>query len=143
MSDNKLFSGSFYGYNKNQVDKYLGKLEESIMEKDDQITELSEKLKKLEGECEKLKIDAGSIDMEKQKIANALLKAEEKASEVIKNVHAQAEEEKRVLEETLEKERERIVDMRTIVKNLRSEVVLMLKNFDSSLSVIESKFDES
>ena len=41
--------------------------------------------------------------MERQKIANALLKAEEKAEEVIRNVHAQAEEEKRALEEMLKK----------------------------------------
>jgi len=114
-----------------------------LAKKDKEIAALKSALTENQKAYDWLKAEAGNLDVERQKIANALLKAEEKAEEVIRNVHAQAEEEKRALEEMLEKERERIVDMRSIVKTLREEVVSMLQHFEVSISAIEEKMKDA
>ena len=147
MTEQKVFTGSLYGYSKNQVKKYIDDLtvefENKLYEKDNVIIELNNRLRDLEAKYEAFKKETGNLNTEKQKIANAILKAEEKAEEIIKNVHNRAEEEKRNLESTIEKERERLVDMRKNVKDLKNQVVTMLKNFESTISNIERKFDES
>jgi chromosome segregation ATPase len=143
MAQDKLFGNALYGYQKNQVDEYVKKMKDELAKKDKEIAALKSALTENQKAYDRLKAEAGNLDVERQKIANALLKAEEKAEEVIRNVHAQAEEEKRALEEMLEKERERIVDMRSIVKTLREEVVSMLQHFEVSISAIEEKMKDA
>jgi chromosome segregation ATPase len=143
MAQDKLFGNALYGYQKNQVDEYVKKMMDELAKKDKEIAALKSTLTENQKAYDWLKAEAGNLDVERQKIANALLKAEEKAEEVIRNVHAQAEEEKRALEEMLEKERERIVDMRSIVKTLREEVVSMLQHFEVSISAIEEKMKDA
>jgi chromosome segregation ATPase len=143
MAQDKLFGNALYGYQKNQVDEYVKKMMDELAKKDKEIAALKSALTENQKAYDWLKAEAGNLDVERQKIANALLKAEEKAEEVIRNVHAQAEEEKRALEEMLEKERERIVDMRSIVKTLREEVVSMLQHFEVSISAIEEKMKDA
>ncbi|MGI6563335.1 MAG: hypothetical protein ACOX3Q_12370 [Clostridia bacterium] len=143
MAQDKLFGNALYGYQKNQVDEYVKKMKDELAKKDKEIAALKSALTENQKAYDWLKAEAGNLDVERQKIANALLKAEEKAEEVIRNVHAQAEEEKRALEEMLEKERERIVDMRSIVKTLREEVVSMLQHFEVSISAIEEKMKDA
>lgn len=143
MAQDNLFGNALYGYQKNQVDEYVKKMMDELAKKDKEIAALKSALTENQKAYDWLKAEAGNLDVERQKIANALLKAEEKAEEVIRNVHAQAEEEKRALEEMLEKERERIVDMRSIVKTLREEVVSMLQHFEVSISAIEEKMKDA
>ncbi|HBN83660.1 MAG TPA: hypothetical protein DDZ89_07420 [Clostridiales bacterium] len=143
MAQEKIFGGALYGYQKSQVDEYIKKMNDEMTKKDKELADLKQVVLEVQNSYNLLKKETGNMDSERQKIAKALLKAEEKADEVIKNVHAQAEQEKRVLEETLEKERERIVDMKTIVKSLKSEVVSMLQHFEGSISAIEGKIEES
>jgi len=143
VAQEKIFGGALYGYQKSQVDEYIKKMNDEMTKKDKELADLKQVVLEVQNSYNLLKKETGNMDSERQKIAKALLKAEEKADEVIKNVHAQAEQEKRVLEETLEKERERIVDMKTIVKSLKSEVVSMLQHFEGSISAIEGKIEES
>lgn len=143
MAQEKIFSGAFYGYQKNQVDEYVKKLNQEMTKKDQEIADLKQVITETQHAYDLLKKEVGNMNLERQKIANALVKAEEKADEIIKNVHDQAEKERKALEDALEKERERIVDMKKIVKSLKSEVVSMLQHFEGSISAIDQKIEES
>jgi len=135
------FESAFKGYNKGQVDDYMKRIEEMLAEKDKEIADLNEKLKITRRAYEAIKDDVGDVDHERKKIAAALLRAEEKADEIIKNVHDKAEKERRELEVSLERERENMVDIKKAVKSLRTEVVSMLQHFEVCLSALDDKID--
>lgn len=138
MPGEKRFRTSFMGgFKKSDVNAYIERIlrefEEKLKEKDDEIAELKSQNKEIKSRYDELHSKENQIEEDRAKIAEVLIKAQEKADLILEDARIAALEEKRQLEESIEKDKERLVDMRREVKAFREAIVNTLKKFDSQL----------
>lgn len=149
MPGEKRFRTSFMGgFKKSDVNTYIEKIlrefEEKLKEKDDEIAVLKSQNKDIKSKYEELQGRENQINENRAKISEVLIKAQEKADLMLEDARIAALEEKRQLEETIEKDKERLVDIRREIKILKDEIVSTLKKYDSQLEtyVQEDQEDE-
>jgi chromosome segregation ATPase len=138
MPGEKRFRTSFMGgFKKSDVNTYIEKIlrefEEKLKEKDDEIAALKSQYKDVKSKYEELQGRENQINEDRAKISEVLIKAQEKADLMLEDARIAALEEKRQLEETIEKDKERLVDIRKEIKTLKDEIVSTLKKYDSQL----------
>lgn len=136
----KRFGTSMFGFKKSDVNSYIEKIlrefEEKLKEKDDEISALKNQSRDIRQKYEELAKKADQINEDRAKIADVLIKAQEKAELMLEDARAQAMEEKKRLEEMIESEREKLVDIKAELKTLKSEVINTLKKYENQLSDI-------
>lgn len=141
MSGEKKFGSSAFGFNKSDVNAYIEKIihefDQRLKEKDDEISNLKLQIREMKTRYESNTQDSQIISKEKERIASALIQAQEKADAIMEDAKARAAEEKTRLEQTLESEREHIIDIKRDVKNIKTQVVDMLLKYQSLLSEVE------
>lgn len=146
MSGEKRFGTSMFGFAKSDVNSYIEKMlrefDEKLKNKDDEIGALKNQLKEVRFKYDELKRNAEQINEDRSKIASILLKAQEKAEEMLEEAKKQALDEKKKLEHLVEEEREKLVDVKGELKTLKSEVVKTLKKYEGQLNSI-TKDDET
>ncbi len=138
MPGEKRFRTSFMGgFKKSDVNAYiekiLGEFDDKLKEKDDEIANLKLQGKDVRAKYEEFQKKSDQINEDRAKIAEVLIKAQEKADLMLENARLEALEEKRQLEATIEQDREKLVDIRQEVKSLKGEIVNMLKRYESQL----------
>ncbi|MEN6315434.1 MAG: hypothetical protein ABFD25_14455 [Clostridiaceae bacterium] len=138
MPGEKRFRTSFMGgFNKSDVNTYIEKIlrefDDKFKEKDDEIASLKNQNKDYKGKYEELMKKSDQINDDRAKIADVLIKAQEKAQLMLEDARMEALEEKKKLEETIEQEKEKLVDIRQEVKILKGEVINTLKKYESQL----------
>lgn len=142
MSGEKRFGSSPFGFNKSDVNAYIEKIihefDQRLKEKDDEISNLKLQIREMKARYESTSQDNQILSKEKERIAGALIKAQEKADAIIEEARARAAEEKARLEQALETERERIIDIKRDIKNIKAQVVEMLTKYQSMVSEIEA-----
>ena len=147
MPGEKRFRTSFMGgFNKADVNTYIEKIlrefDDKLKEKDDETTVLKNQNKEYKFKYEELLKRADQINEDRDKIADVLIKAQEKADLMIEDARAEALDEKKKLEDVIEQERENLVDIRQELKMLKSEVVSTLKKYESQLGTFLKDEDE-
>ncbi len=138
MPGEKRFRTSFLGgFKKSDVNGYIEQLVEEhntkIMAKDKEIENLKNQSKEYRLKFEELSQKSSQIEENRAKIADVLIQAQEKAERMVEDGRIEALEEKKRLEETIEQEREKLVDIRQEIKALKSEVVSTLKKYEDQL----------
>ncbi len=141
MPGEKRFRTSFMGgFKKADVNAYIEKIlrefDDKLKEKDDEIAGLKLQSKDVRTKYEELQKKADQINEDRAKIAEVLIKAQEKADLMLENARIEALEEKKQLEETIEQDREKLVDIRQEVKSLKGEIVNMLKKYETQLGEV-------
>lgn len=147
MPGEKRFRSSFMGgFNKVDVNTYIEKIlrefDDKLKEKDDEIAALKNQGRDYRLKYEELLQKSDQINDDRAKIANVLIKAQEKAALMLEDARVEALEEKKKLEETIEQEREKLVDLRQEIKTLKGEVINTLKKYESQLGTFEKDSDE-
>ncbi|HEX2946363.1 MAG TPA: hypothetical protein VHT96_10455 [Clostridia bacterium] len=148
MPGEKRFRTSFMGgFKKADVNTYIEKIlrefDDKLKEKDDEIAGLKLQSKDVKAKYEELLKKSDQINEDRAKIAEVLIKAQEKAEMMLENARLEALEEKRQLEETIEQDREKLVDIRQEVKTLKGEVVNMLKKYETQLGEVAREEEEA
>lgn len=149
MPGEKRFRTSFMGgFNKTDVNAYIEKIlrefDDKFKEKDDEISSLKNQNKEYKSKYEELLKKGDQINDDRAKIAEVLIKAQEKAQLMLEDARIEALEEKKKLEETIEQEKEKLVDIRQEVKILKGEVVNTLKKYESQLgSYVKDEGEEA
>ncbi len=142
MSGEKKFGSSAFGFNKSDVNAYIEKIihefDQRLKEKDDEISNLKLQIREMKTRYETTSQDSQFLSKEKERIAGALIQAQEKADAIMEEARARAAEEKVRLEQTLENERERIIDIKRDVKSIKTQVVDMLTKYQSLMSEVEA-----
>jgi cell division initiation protein len=140
MSGEKRFRKSFFGYRKQDVNSYIEKVvgdyDIKLNENEEEIALLNRQIKELKTKYEEIlsKSDKkGLIDL-------ALISAHESAEKIIEDAKLKAMEEKKKLDSILENDRERIVDMKQLLKNLKDNAARVLKQFEGE---IDSLLDDN
>lgn len=148
MPGEKRFRTSFLGgFKKADVNSYIEKIlrefDDKLKEKDDEIANLKLQSKDVRAKYEELQKKSDQINEDRAKIAEVLIKAQEKADLMLENARLEALEEKRQLEATIEQDREKLVDIRQEVKTLKGEIVNMLKKYESQLGEMARDEEEA
>lgn len=150
MSGEKKFGTSVFGFNKSDVNAYIEKIihefDQRLKEKDDEISNLKLQIREMKARFETAANESDFLNREKEKIASALITAQEKADAILEEAKNRAEQEKIRLEAALEAEREKIIDIKHEVKTMKSQVAEALAKFQNMLYeaeiFIESKEQE-
>lgn len=148
MPGEKRFRTSFMGGFKKAdvnayIEKMLGEFDDKLKEKDDEIANLKLQSKDVRAKYEELQKKADQINEDRSKISQVLIKAQEQADLMLENARAEALREKRQLEETIEQDREKLVDIRQEIKTLKGEIVNMLKKYETQLGEVTRVEDEA
>jgi hypothetical protein len=147
MPGEKRFRTSFMGgFKKVDVNLYIEKIlqefDDKLKEKDDEIVSLKNQGKDIKVKYEELAKKANQIIIDRAKIADVLIKAQEQAELMLEDARIEAFEEKKKLEGVIEQEKERLVDIRQEMKTLKNEVVNTLKKYETQLEIFASEDDE-
>lgn len=137
MAGEKRFRTSLFGFKKSDVNTYVEKMLEEfghkLKEKDDEITYIKNQSKETKIKYEELLKKSDQINEDRAKIASVLIRAQEKAEQLLEDAKVQAVEEKKKLESMVEEEREKLVDIKEEIKVLKNEVINTLKKYEGQL----------
>ncbi len=140
MAGEKRFRTSLFGFKKADVNYYIEKIlkefENRLKAKDAEIDAAKEKGKDYRLKYEGIVDKADQIETDRSKIASVLIKAEEKAEEILAQAREKAIEEKADIEKEIEQEKERLVDAKLELKKLKDEVVGTLRKYENQLGEI-------
>ncbi|KNY26999.1 membrane protein [Pseudobacteroides cellulosolvens] len=148
MSGEKRFGSSFMGgFAKSDVNAYIERMlkefDDRLKQKDNEISMLKNQNRELRIKYEDLERRMSQVNEDRVKIADAIIIANEKAEAILEDARKEALEEKKKLEQTIESEKEKLVDVRRELKSLKSEVIQRLKKFEQQITeVIEDEDEE-
>jgi len=146
MSGEKKFGTSVFGFNKSDVNAYIEKIlyefDLRLKEKDDEISNLKLQIREMKTRYESAAEDSQILSKEKEKIASALITAQETADAILREAEERAAEEKSKLEAALEKEREKIIDIKRDIKTMKVQIVDMLNKYQGLLNDIEGYIED-
>ncbi|MCR4434701.1 MAG: hypothetical protein QHH06_03765 [Clostridiales bacterium] len=138
MSGEKRFRTSIFGFSKSDVNSYIEKIiseyDHKLKEKEEEIAALKNNAKETRLKYEELFKKAEQINEDRAKIADVLIKAQEKAEIMIEDAKNQALEEKKKIEKLVEEEKEKLVDIKEQLKVLKTEVTSTLKRYEGQLA---------
>lgn len=137
MAGEKRFRTSLFGFNKSDVNLYIERIlkefDDKLRQREEEISLLKTQNKDLRSKYDELMQKADQINEDRAKIAEVLIKAQEKAERMIEEGVNQANVEKKKIEQQVEQEKEKLVDIRSEIKMLKAEVVSTLKKYDHQL----------
>lgn len=140
MAGERRFGTSFFGFTKADVNSYIEKMlkefDDRLKQKDDEIANLKNQSREYRIKCEDFERKTTQVSDDRVRIADAIIKAQEKAEAIMEEARQQAIDEKKKLESEIEQEKEKLVDVKKDLKSLKSEVVNMLKKFDTQISEV-------
>lgn len=136
----KRFQSSMFGFNKGTVNTYIENLtrdsEEKLTSKDLEIEKLISQLKNVNMKYEEIKLEEERILTEKEKISQALVSANEKADKIVEEAKERIAAEVMELEATAENEREKIVDIKRELKEMKAEASGVLEKYEKAINEI-------
>ena len=107
-------------------------------EKDDEISNLKLQIREMKTRYESATQNSQTLSKDKERIASALITAQEKADSIMEEAKERAAEEKNRLEAALENEREKIIDIKRDVKTMKTQVAEMLNKYQGLINEAES-----
>ncbi len=138
MSGEKIFSSSLFGYNKKDVNSYLEKINkeygDKLKIKEREIVDIKTQYRDMKNKYDEISASLAEIKENRERVANALITAQEQAKKIIEEAKKKAVDEKKKLEQQVEKEKEKLVDIKQELKVLKVEVVDTLKKYEGQLS---------
>jgi chromosome segregation ATPase len=138
MAGEKRFGTSLFGFAKTDVNTYIERMlkefDEKLKEKDDELNAWKNQFRDAKAKYEELTRKADQVNEDRAKIADVLIKAQDKAEQLLEDARTQALEEKKKLEHSIEQEKEKLVDIKEDLKTLKSIVVDTLEKYESQLN---------
>lgn len=138
MAGEKRFRTKFLGgFKKSDVNSYIEKMlvefDDKLKKKDEEIGSLRSELREAKFKYDEIAQKSDEINEDRSKIANVLIRAQEKAELIMDEARQQASEEKKRLDALLEEEKEKLVDIKEELRVLKSSVTDTLKKFEQQI----------
>ncbi len=138
MAGEKRFRTKFLGgFKKSDVNSYIEKMlvefDDKLKKKDEEISSLKSELREAKFKYDEIAQKADEINEDRSKIANVLIRAQEKAELIMDEARQQATEEKKKLDVMLEDEKEKLVDAKEELRVLKANVTDTLSKFEQQL----------
>ena len=146
MAKEKRFGVGLLGYNKKDVYDFIDKLakdfEEQIRKKDEELNNLKNQNKYLIGQTEELNNKIKLVESDRTYIADAIIKAEEKAKSIVEEAICEAEDKKMELMAAIDNERINLDNVRVDLKKLMTDAVSAIRNYESQLADLAERQEE-
>ena len=137
VAGEKKFGTSLFGFKKADVNAYIERIirefDQRLKEKDDENSNLKAQVKEMKAKYEETWQEAEKVMREKEKIAGVLLQAQEKAETMMVEAQEKALQEKSRLDQVLEVEKEKIVDIKRELKGLKSQIADILSKYEQQI----------
>ena len=131
MENEKKFDTEMFGYDKKEVEEYIKDMkadyEGRIQLEKAEVNRLSNEITIIRKKLERY----DSEYLEKQeKVANALITAEDQSKAIIENARQQAMNEKNRIEDLIEAEKEKLLDIKKEVVELKERTIRVLEKYN-------------
>lgn len=135
MENEKKFDTEMFGYDKKEVEEYIKDMkadyEGRIQLEKAEVNRLSNEITIIRKKLERY----DSEYLEKQeKVANALITAEDQSKAIIENARQQAISEKKRIEDLIEAEKEKLLDIKKEVVELKERTIMVLEKYNETMS---------
>ena len=141
MYSNKSFRTSLIGsFKKKDVSSYIEKIysefELKLKEKDERISKLKDELKNIALKYDTAKKSINKVSDDRDKIADVLIKAQEKADSIIEESQKKALEDKEIIEELVKIEKDKLERVKTDLKKLKEVIHLKIREYELQIDDI-------
>lgn len=135
MDSEKKFVSEMFGYNKQEVEEYIKELkaeyESRLQAEKSESNRLSNELTIVKKKLERYEIDY----VERQeKVANALITAEDQSKKIIENARIEANEERERIEHLIEMEKEKLLDIKKEVIDLKERTIRIMDKYSGEMN---------
>ncbi len=135
MENEKKFSSEMFGYDKKEVEEYIkamkAEYESKIQAEKSDANRIANELTILKKKLEKYEID---YIAKQEKVANALITAEDQAKKIIENSRIESMQEKDRIEHLIEMEKEKLLDIKKEVIDLKEKTITLLDKYSSEMN---------
>ncbi|HHV99459.1 MAG TPA: hypothetical protein GXX36_07775 [Clostridiaceae bacterium] len=143
MPGEKRFRTSLFGFKKSDVNSYVEKIlrefDNMLKEKENEINKIKSQNEDIKERYNELLSKSEQINADRAKVADALIQAQEKAERILEDARNQALQEKKSIEELIEKEKEKLIDIKEELRVLKSEAANVLKKYEMQLGNLINK----
>lgn len=135
MENDKKFTSEMFGYSKKEVEEYIKDLkadyEGRLQVEKAEVNRLSNEITIIRKKLERY----DSEYLQKQeKVANALITAEDQSKAIVESARQEAINEKNRIESLIETEKEKLLDIKKEVIELKERTVQVLEKYNSTMS---------
>ena len=124
-----------FGYDKREVEDYIKALkadyESRIQAERSDANRVANELTIVKKKLERYEVD---YVQKQEKVANALITAEDQAKKIIETSRAEALQEKERIEQLIEMEKEKLLDMKKEVIDLKEKTVRLLDKYSQEMN---------
>ena len=135
MENEKKFNTEMFGYDKKEVEEYLREMkadyESNLQAEKAEINRLSNVITIIRKKLERY--DTEYIEKQ-EKVANALITAEDQARNILENARQEALNEKQRIESVIEVEKEKLLDIKREVIDLKERTVRVLEKYNETMT---------
>lgn len=135
MENEKKFSSEMFGYDKKEVEEYIkamkAEYESKIQAEKSDANRIANELTILKKKLEKYEVD---YIAKQEKVANALITAEDQAKKIIENSRIESMQEKDRIEHLIEMEKEKLLDIKKEVIDLKEKTITLLDKYSSEMN---------
>ena len=135
MDNDKKFSNEMFGYDKKEVEEYIkaikAEYESKLQAERSDSNRMANELTIIKKKLEKYESD---YVQKQEKVANALITAEDQSKKILENARNEANQEKERIEHLIEMEKEKILDMKKDVLELKEKTVDLLNKYSEDIN---------
>ena len=135
MENEKKFSNEMFGYDKREVEEYIkamkAEYESKIQAEKSDANRIANELTILKRKLEKYETD---YIAKQEKVANALITAEDQAKKIIENSRIESMQEKDRIEHLIEMEKEKLLDIKKEVIDLKEKTITLLDKYSNEMN---------
>jgi len=135
MENDKKFSNEMFGYDKREVEDYIKSLkaeyESRIQAEKSDANRVANELTILKKKLERYEVD---YVQKQEKVANALITAEDQAKKIVETSRTEAMQEKERIENLIEMEKEKLLDIKKDVIDLKEKTIRMLDKYSQEMN---------
>ena len=135
MENEKKFSNEMFGYDKREVEEYIkamkAEYESKIQAEKSDANRIANELTILKRKLEKYETD---YIAKQEKVANALITAEDQAKKIIENSRIESKQEKDRIEHLIEMEKEKLLDIKKEVIDLKEKTITLLDKYSNEMN---------
>ncbi len=135
MENEKKFDNEMFGYDKKQVEEYIREMkadaESTLQGERAEVNRLSNEITIKKKKLERYDQDYVS---RQEKVANALITAEDQARHMIESAREESMREKERIEAVIESENEKLLEIKKEVIELKEKTIRILEKYNSDMT---------
>lgn len=135
MENEKKFSTEMFGYEKKEVEEYIKQIkadyESKLQLEKSESNRLANEITIIRKKLERYEVD---YSQRQEKVANALITAEDQARAIVENAREEANKERERIESIIEMEKEKLLDIKKEVIDLKERTIKVLEKYSADMN---------